>query len=891
MARKPRAGRAFDIRNFRARVDQDLADELEFHFEATIEDLVRSGFSPEEAEAEALRRFGDRDRHLENLRVAYRGAVRRRVWRERTIDLVRGIALVLRGLRRSPGFTIAAVATLALGIGANATMFGIVDRLLLRAPDHVDRPDDVGRVFVQREARPGTIFTGATHTYPDIRDWDAAATLAGLATYQNWGELTLGRGPGARRVAATVADARLFPVLGARPALGRFYSEVEDRRGGPPVAVLGHELWTTAFGADREVLGRVIELDGRSLTVIGIAPPGFTGAELRRTDVWLPLLSVGVEISETNLESRGDWWLRAIVRLTAGATRETAAAELTTLHRAGRAQDTQSYDPEARVIIAPLIAARGPDGSTEASVSLWLSGVALVVLLIACANVANLFLARGTRRARENAVRLSLGAPTSRLLGGVLMESAVIAALAAVAATLLSMFAGDLARRVLLPGIHWTGSGIDGRVGLVTVAVALAAGMLAGVAPAWHSVRTEVAGVLRGADGRSTTRRSLLLNTLLVVQPALSVVLLVGAGLFVRSLSEVRGIDLGFEPESLYLVSVESDTRTSELLERAIPRLEGLPVVERAAAAFGTPFRNSWSERFGVPDRDSLPDLEGGGPYLNAVTEGFLPTLGIEIVAGRGIESGDGAGQPRVAVLGRYLAERLWPGESPLGRCVTVGATDACTTVVGVAEDAHRQSLIEGPEALYYVPLAQHRAELPARALFVRASDEAVDLRATLRSELEGLDAGVRYAAVVPYRDLIDPQARAWTLGATLFSAFGLLAVLVAALGIYSVLAFDVSRRVSEIGIRGALGASGARIAGLVLRDVGFVACVGLALGVGAALLAAPLVEPLLHGVSARDPVVLATVVLALVTVTVCAGLVPAWRATRVDPNVALRAE
>jgi ABC-type lipoprotein release transport system permease subunit len=303
------------------------------------------------------------------------------------------------------------------------------------------------------------------------------------------------------------------------------------------------------------------------------------------------------------------------------------------------------------------------------------------------------------------------------------------------------------------------------------------------------------------------------------------------------------------------------------------------------------PFRNSWAEDFGAAGIDSLPEFPNGGPYLNAVSPEFLGTMGIDIRLGRGIESTDAAGTLPVVVLSEFLASRLWPAENPLGRCVFIGETRECTTVVGIAENAHRQTLIEEPEALYYLPAAQHRAKFPARVLFVRVRAGSADVRMGLRQELERLDGGIRYASVRSYEDVIDPQARAWTLGASMFTLFGVLALAVAGLGIYSVFVFDVSRRVPEIGIRGALGASTGQIVRLVLFDVAKVSGIGLILGLIAAVFAAPLLAPLLYNVSPRDPLVLSIVAITLAIVALGAGALPALRATRVDPNVALRTE
>lgn len=881
--------RGFDLHKIARSIDRDLADELDFHFDCTVQELTRAGLSPAEARDEAARRFGDPAKYLRELRRTDRAAARLERVRRTIENAGQSLRLVVRGLARSPGFALTAILALSLGIGANATMFSIVDRLLLRAPDHIVEPERVKRLVVHRATSRQEVFVSSTHSHPDVLDWRAARTIQSLAAYSSWGEMTLGSGEAARRVRATLAQADFFPTLGVAPHLGGFYGPDQDRIGGHAVVVLGHELWRSAFAGDPEMVGRTVTLGGHPFTIVGVAPPGFTGVELQRTDVWLPLYKVGFELAGNATDNRNDWWLHAVVRLADGVTIAQAEAELTTLHRAGRAEQT-SYDPRARVQPASVIAARGPEGSTPATVSVWLSGVSLIVLIIACSNVANLFLARASRRRRELALRISLGISRQRLLFMMLAESMVVALLAAGAAGLLASVGGSVVRQTLLPDVHWADAGLNLRVAAATLAVSFVTGVLAGIVPALAAARTDAGAVLRSGD-RTTSRRGFLRGALLVVQPALSLVLLVGAGLFVRSLAAVRAIDLGFEPIGLYTISLEADAPDHTLYQRALDRLSRVPGVEHAATAFGVPFRNSWAERFRVPGLDSLPALPNGGPYLNAVSPGFLATLGIQLKRGRDLDEGDREGSLPVAVLNEYLAAQLWPGEDPLGRCVQIGETDQCTTVVGIAEDSHRQTLIEDPEALYYIPLAQHRAQFPPRALFARVRAGTPDVRSAVRRELESLDPRIRYAAVHSFEDMVDPQARAWTLGAAMFTLFGLLALAVAAVGIYSVFAFDVSRRVPEIGIRGALGASGRRIMQLVLSDVARTCGVGLALGLATALVAAPSLASLLYGVAPRDPLVLTGVVALLALVALGAGALPAWRAGRVEPSVALRAE
>jgi predicted permease len=472
------------------RVRRDLDDELAFHFDKTVRELVAGGWSEAAAREEARRRFGDEKRWRRAMeRIDRSGAGWRRVGASLGV-LLGHVRYAFRGLRRSPGFTATVVLTFGLGIGANATMFGILDRILLRAPAHIQAPDEVRRLVVERvHPSLGDRTNFARLTYPDYRDLTRAKSfrVAGFSTQ----EVTLGSGVEAERVPGVLATAGLFPLLGVRPALGRFFTEEEDRLGGPAVVVLGYERWRTHYGGDTGVLGQTIDFGHGPWEVIGVAPAGFTGTELSRVDVWLPLHQAreattgGTSWYEE--AGRGWQWLRLVSRLGAGVPIETAEAEATLLHRQGRAREIEAgrYDAGAGILATPLILARGPDAPAAASVARWLGGVSLLVLFIACANVANLLLARAVRRRREVGIRLALGVSRRSLAALLLTEGTLLALAGGAVAVLFTLWTGDFLRDVLMDGVHWTGAAVGVRVLLFVALLSLLAGVAAALIPAW----------------------------------------------------------------------------------------------------------------------------------------------------------------------------------------------------------------------------------------------------------------------------------------------------------------------------------------------------------------------------------------------------------------------
>jgi len=885
--------RLFRLGVGRPDVRQAVDWEIQHHLAELTDRLMDEGLSEPEARHEAERRFGDLARQRRRLVATDR---RRVVMRKRgqVLDtLLAGLRQALRGIRRSAGLSAAVVVTLALGIGANAAMFGVLDRLLLRPPDHIVEPDMVRRVFRDGDFFGSRAVIPAT-TYPDVADLRTIPELASVGAASGGIDLTLGAGEEARRLRAVLATHDFFTTLGVTAERGRFFDAADDRLDAPLTAVVSHELWTGTLGGDPGILGRTLELSGYRATVVGVAPRGFTGMALERVDIWFPALPMELarDGSDRFVTAYTYWWLRAVVRLRDLADVTAAEARATALHINNR--DERRRDPDVRIVTAPIIAAYGPGASRESKVARWTAGVSLIVLLIACANVANLLLARGAGRRREVAVRLSLGVSRRRLLGQTVLETLILAALGGVAALALAHWGGGLIRSVLIPDVLWTSSALGPRVVAVTAALSLGAGLLAGLGPAAQGSRADLTRDLAEGGRGASARRSRVRSALTVIQATLSAVLLVGAGLFIRSVAEVRNLDLGLDVDHLVQASLEFQggepdaTEAAEVYRQAMEVARAVPGVTDAA---GTDILFQWLsvEHLSVPGLDSLPVAPGTGPFYYGVTPGYMKTMGLRLLEGRALRPGDGLGAPRVAVVNQAMATTLWPGENALGKCFVREKTDACTTVVGVVEVASGGQL-EGPPALaYYVPLAQ--AEHPPAGMYVRTAGDPDAVVGELATVLRSFSPRVRFAEVRSFARLLAPQTRSWTLGATLFTAFGLLALAVAAIGLYSLLAFDVAQRTKELGIRVALGARKRRVLAGVVGTGARLAVLGVVIGIAASLAAMPYARGLLFHVEGSQPMVLGVVAAVLLAVAVAAALVPGLRATRVDPVDALRAD
>jgi putative ABC transport system permease protein len=885
-------------------MDRELEEEIRLHIALETEDLIRTqGVSPEEARRQAMVAFGG----LERYRGEHRD-VRGVGWIERPLQDLR---YALRGMKRSPGFAVAVVLTLALGIGANTAMFSVVDRLLFRAPPMMPHPDRVHQVYLSNTFR-GKEYTnwGVQYKrYVDLTQFTRSFTRTALYTQR---QLAIGAGEVGREMSVGAVSASFFGLFDASPALGRYFTTAEDEPpDGTPVAVLGYGYWQTRYGGRTNALGQHVKIGATTYTVVGVAPEGFVGLWPDAPPAaFIPIAAYGAEMRSrlVGLPADEDWWTtyhwtwaRMLAERKPGVTVAAANADLTRAYvRSYRIQ--LSENPHATPLaesnphaeIASVLSDRGPKESSTAKVATWISGVALIVWLIACANVANLLLARAMRRRREIAVRLALGIGRGRLAAQLLTESVLLALMGGVAGVAVAQWGGALLRARLLSKTSTATVVGDPRTLLFAGAAAVIAGFLAGLAPLLQTRRTSLTRELREGAREGTYQRSATRVALLVLQATLSATLLVGAGLFVRSLLKVRTVPLGYDVAPVAVVDLNmrgvvlDSAQKVTLRQRLLDAARTIPGVESAALQRTMPFWSTWDEDLHVAGIDSVSRL--GEFDLNAVSPGYFATMGTRILRGRGITDEDVAGAPGAMVVSEAMARKLWPDKDAVGQCVRVGAdTVPCTYVVGIAEDIKNSSLSDDPSLYYYVASAQM---LPDQGgLFIRTRGDVARSTEIIRRTLQRVMPGGSYVTVTPMSDVLGSETQSWQLGATMFVIFGILALVLAAIGLYGVIAYNVAQRFHELGVRVALGAGAPDLVRLVLSQGMRVATIGLVLGVAIALAAGRWLKPLLFQESPHDPVVLGIVAAVLLGVAALASFIPALRAAHVDPVRALRTE
>lgn len=824
-------------------------------------------------------------------------------------DLASELLSALRVFRTSPGFSAAVVLTLALGLGANATMFGAVDRVLLSPPEHVQGHEQL-RFLHLTGLGQRSLNSPMSYSFPDYESIREVPVLAGAAAYRPTRQVTMGSGVEAGRAIVQDATAEFFPLLGVLPAHGRFFDAEHDRPGAVPVAVLSYRFWDRELGRDPGVIGQTVILASHSYEIIGVAPRGFTGAQLEAVDIWVPLrTNIALTTSWEVLESRGAWWFRVLVRLNEGVADEDAEVRMTESHTAGVAAYVEAggehhEDSLGGVVNAgAFITALGPNADTSTAMTLWLAGVSVLVLLIACANVANLMLARGIDRQRERAVRLAFGVSRRRLISQALAEALVLAVAGGLAAVVVARWSGRALYGLLLPGIPLPDAAIGlrlvGFLGAVVLATTVAAGML----PALQALRTAPSDVLRESRRGSTRGGGRAREFLTLGQVSLSTVLLVGAGLFVQSLQNALEVDLGFDHDSLINIEFERHAgvdavRRDELYREALPIVMAMPGVERAILSSSTRPLYGWDEHHEMRASriDSIPRVPQGGPYTYAGTEGYAETAGLRVLQGRAFGTADYAnGAPFALMVSRSFAEGVWPGLDPLQECVFLerdvepGAPDPCRPVVGVYEDMVVRSI--GDKGLWSVTWPVSLEAEGMRGMLVRVEGDATQMVQPIRERLAAISSDIRYVHVIAMASRVDDMRGPWRVGATVFSVFGLLALLVASLGLYSVLSIAVARRSREIGIRSALGAQRRDLVAMVVTRAAGVVGAGLVVGIGVTVLTGRFMEAVLFGVPTVNPTVFGGVAVVLASAGLLAAWVPAWKATAIDPVGAMAAE
>lgn len=881
----------------------DLTAELEAHAELLARDLEHEGMSADEARAAARRQLGNTTMHRESSRDA---------WGFPAVESVaQDLRYAIRGLLHAPGFTITVVLTLGLGIGANAAMFAVIDRLMFRPFPYMRDPASVHRVYVETTVTRRN--TNSVIPYTRYLDLTASAhSFSQHAAVSEW-RLAVGVGRETRVQKVAGVTASFFTLFAMRPALGRFFGAAEDQTPmGSLVAVLSHDYWRTAFGG-ADVRGRVLRVGSLDYSIIGVAPEGFVGTvQGRPPHIFIPITTVPANLDPSNRNTyftAYNWdWVEALVRRKPGVSGEAATAELTAAYirsRNGQRETNPRVLPDSvahpRAMVAAVRSAAGPDPGPEARILFWVTGVAAIVLLIACANVANLMLARVLRRRREIAVRLALGVRRGRLAGQFIIEALVLATLGIAAGLLFAQLGGSAIRQLLLPEGSTFNLGTDWRTIRVAGACALAAALLTTAGPAILATRSDLTSSLKSGSRAGTYRRSRLRSALLVTQGALSVVLLIGAGLFVRSLQKVLDIPLGYDASRV--VEAYPDFRDLKLdsasevaaLRQLLAGAEEIPAT-RGAARMNTRLFASNIATLRVPGIDSVEQL--GRFNVQVTSSGYFDVMQTRIIRGRAYDRRDGAGATPVAVVSNAMARALWPGRDPIGQCLEISWNAAaripvapCTVVIGVAEDAAFGSITDEQRFMYYLNVDQMGAGWASRIIVRLAAQPTAAELERVRTTLQAAMPGNGFVVVRPLQEAVDDQSRSWRLGATLFVAFGGLAIVVAAVGLYGVIGYTIAQRTHELGMRIALGARSSHIVRLVVKEGMEFAAAGAALGLLIAFIASRWIEPLLYKQSSRDPTVYLGVAAMMILVGLGSSAMPAWRAIRADPNRALRAD
>ena len=887
-------------------LENELSLEMQAHAELLARDIAHEqGLDPAAALAAARRQIGN----ATNLREESRD-----YWGFPGIDAtMRDLRYAVRGLVRAPAFTATVVITLALGIGANAAMFAVIDRLMFRSFPYMHDPATVNRVFIQSSYR-GVVNTRPSMPYARYLDFKRTThSFSRFAAVSEW-RFAVGSGQDTRLRRVDGVNATFFGFFDARPALGRWFTPAEDSTpNGTAVAVLSYGFWKSELGS-RNVINERMEVGSVMYTIVGVAPEGFVGAgQTRAPDLFIPISTVPAMTdasSSLTYTTKYNWdWMEFIVRRKPGVDVAAASADLTTayaLSRAAQRVTVPTVLPDSlakpRGIAGSLKNAGGPEPGIEQRVLLWVGGVALVVLLIACANVANLMLARVLARRREIAVRLALGVSKQRLAMQFITEGLLLALLGCIAGMFVAQWGGAAIRGLIQVDRSSFDLATDWRTIGIASACAVITALLTAAGPALLATRSDLAATLKAGARAGGRHRSRLRSSLLVLQGGLSVALLVGAGLFVRSLQNVLAIPLGYDAAKVIEVGpvlrhVTMDTAgTIAFRRRLLAAAQAIPGVEAAARVnsilFGT---NSADLR--VAGIDSISRL--GRFNFQVASSDYFKVMRTRILRGRALNESDRQGAPLSTVVSAAMAKVLWPGKDAIGECIYVGfntlgsnsSTAPCTTVVGIAEDAAYQEITDDQRYTYYLPVEQLGPSWSSTML-VRVTGANVDAEAErVRRAMQAAMPGDGFVIVKPMQERVDSQRRTWRLGATLFVAFGGLALLVAAVGLYGAIGYNVAQRMHELGVRIALGAQSSNIMGLVIGQGMAFAAAGAVMGLLIALAAARWMQPLLYKESARDPLVYAGVGAVIGMVAVIASAVPAARAVRADPNRALRAD
>jgi predicted permease len=900
-------------RRLRDRVDE----EMQFHLEMRIDRLVAAGLTPAAARARARREFG-------NLPMLREAAVD--TWRYGSMErLIQDIRYALRMLRRAPGFTAVAVISLALGIGANAAIFSLIDRVMLRLLP----VEDPSRLAIARSLvsypRYEYLRTQTDRAFTGLLGV-AAITRIGVDGSEDHGSFAEGR----------LVSANYFSVLGVQPLLGRLIGPDDNRvPGGHPVIVISHGFWQRHFNSDPGVLGKTVRLTpgtissglrtsgfeqisdadrgapGGRFTVIGVAPRGFIGEVIGQyPDFWAPLMMQEHFVPGRHwIERKSAYWIHFLGRLKPGVDRAQAQAIITLVNQQAELDELGGAVTEAkrRDIAKDIVELQ--DGASGVDLFRRQFGAPLmvlmvmvaVVLLIACANLANLLLARASARGHEISIRLAMGAGRGRMVRQLLTESIVLALLGGVVAIAIAWWGGQTMFAMVAEGNSSARLDLapDLRTLLFTGAVALLTAILFGLVPALRATRVDVTSALKGS-GRSTTGSNGRIGRgLVVVQVALSVILLIGTGLFTRTLYNMKSTDLGYSPERVLIVRVDpiaagyTGDAIGRVCQTLLQKMRALPGVRMATFSENGLFSGTESGTHIRIDGQVLPNEDDRLVRFDQVGAGYFTNVGIRLLAGRDFTDRDNASAPRVAVINENMARFYFGDRNPIGHVIEHAAGDPFTvTIIGVSADTHDHDVrAQDPPRRMYVSFLQPIDGLTAANYELRTRADPAALTAQVRAAVREVDAKMPVTSIKPLTTLIDESVLRERVIAKLSLLFGTLAVVLASVGLYGVLAYSVTRRTNEIGIRMAIGAFPRDIVWMVLRETFSLVAIGIALGVPIALALSRYIESLLYNLTPTDPLTLTAVLLLMIAIALLAAIAPSRRAAGIDPLRALRYE
>jgi predicted permease len=865
----------------RRRADRELDEEIDAHLRLAIEDRVARGETRAEAEAAARRELGNAGLVKEATREQWGlGSVERFLQ-----DLRYGARL----LRRAPGFAAVAIATLALGVGANTAILSVVYGILIRPLPYADS----GRLVV-------LLHQGRNPVAPaNFLDWQARArSFERMGAAEYWTPNLLG-GDAPTKLWALRLTPEMLPMLGVPPMLGRWFLPSEGTAGADHVAVIGHGLWTRRFGADPSVVGRTLSLDGEPYTVVGVMPPDFRFAPFWATqaELWVPL---DLRPRATRRDASS---LRVFARLRRGVSLGAARQEVAAITGA---LDREFPGTNREVRVLPL--QEKVVGDVRPILLVLVAAVALV-LLLACANVANMLLARSSARRREMALRAAIGASRARTLRQLLTESLVLAAAGGAAGVALGAWGLRVLVALAPPELpRLSDVRLDPRVLLATLAASLLTGVVFGLAPALQGSATRLQDALKEGGSAGTGTETGWLRRLLVgAEVAIALVLLVGAGLMVRSLLALQAIDPGFDPRGVVAMEVSvAGTSQAEsgrrlvLYPQIVERLRALPGVRAAGAINHLPIAGDiWGFPYRIEGRPIPRPGESPVATYRAVLPGYFETMRLPILRGRDVAASDGPGAPGVVLVNAFLAGRVWPGEDPIGKRIDLDGSPespSWVTVVGVVKNAVREEWSEEPEDEVYLSALQRPALMSSPhtqeaylTFVVRTDGDAGALAPSLRAAVAGIDRTLPVSEVQTMEHVVSLANARPRFQALVLAIFAAAAAALAAVGIYGVMSYVVSRRAREIGVRIALGAGSRAVVGLVVGEAMAVAAAGAAAGAAAAFLLTRLMRGVLYGVAPGDPPTYAAVAGLLLGIALAASWLPARRAARIDPAVALR--